>query len=226
MVRESLGSCETQLFPRCKRNFLYDTGHIACMQVLRVLQKSLEASTIRINLVVCKSQGHRAINEVFWNGFFSFSNTSIVLLSLWLPWNSELMFPGSAPQNSGRFFEAWGPHLKPDFVHAVPHHFFCVTSTLQLLIVNFSCHFITLAARSCNVLLQLCSLAFGFCYPEKHFIIWFFFTRLFIPFSKSLVNKSWQVPRQIWEVQCSSYLSSVKTTFCHLTILMQTFQIE
>lgn len=64
-----------ELFLCCKNPFLDGTGHIACVQILKVVQKCFMPKPI-INLEVFKTQEHHGINKVFSYGSFSVPNNS------------------------------------------------------------------------------------------------------------------------------------------------------
>lgn len=67
-----------KLFLCCKNPFLDGTGHIACVQILKVVQKCFMPKPI-INLVVFRTQGDHGINKVFSYGSFSVPNNSFLL---------------------------------------------------------------------------------------------------------------------------------------------------
>lgn len=58
-----------------QKPFLYGTRHIACVQILKVVQKCFMPKPITI-LVVFKTQRHHGINKDFRYRFFSVSNNS------------------------------------------------------------------------------------------------------------------------------------------------------
>lgn len=128
--------------------------------------------------------------------------------------------------NYERLSKAWVSNLKPDFVPPVPNDLFCVTSTVQLLIVHF------IPIKSLQTLITATFFCSFFQLPLDSVIlndILFFFSS---PDYLYLSAHWWTSPGRSQEgcEQCSAdHTHPVwKLLFvsCHSTILMQSFQLE